>query len=809
MIANHGLGWFALALLTVFCTSFAMGQQTTPSSVRDEEEPSSCSRQPIEDHFREFGAEALQGQERIWSAPLHFRVRDSIWVGPLAGVTAGLIAFDKDIEKHVDGSQARTSQRVGDAAVVAELGTAGLFCILGTARDAPHARETGVLSYQAAVASLIVSSALQGITGRARPDDVPAGGSFWAGGSSFPSDHATVAWSIASVVAHEYPGWATQLLAYGTATTVSVSRITGRKHFASDVFVGSSLGWLIGRGTFLVHQDRVLPGTTWNELPRKVERVRDPIRQASPYVPVDSWVYAAVDRLSALGYAPSGLQNLRPWTRLEFADLLQQAALAQPSASEEVGTLYRDLQAEFAADELVLQGGPNVRASIDAVYNRVTTMAGPPLTDGLHFGQTLINDYGRPYQRGLNNFTGFSTEAEAGSFTFHVSGEYQHSPAAASPSDSVRSAIASSDGLPAIPASGYSGTNQFRLLDSYIALNLGGWQASFGKQSAWWGPDTGGDLMFSDNAEPITMLRLNRVLPFKLPGVLRILGRVQSDSFLGQLAGYNFLRLGPSFVVTGSYEHPIDPQPYIWGQKFAFQVTSNLQLGVSVTTVFAGLGRPLTLDTFLQTFSLNGNAQRTEPGDRRTGFDFSYRIPGLRRWLILYNAALSEDELNPIAYPRRSAMNPGVYFPQIPGLHGVDLHGEAVYTDLPSDPRRAVFYTNMHYVGGYTNNGQIIGSWVGPEARGYQLWANDWRSGQNKIQIGYRRQTVDPSYIGGGHLQDINGTYEFLLRSGLRVKAGMQYERWSFPVLADAPKSNLALSLQFTYHAPRLSTEKR
>jgi hypothetical protein len=64
--------------------------------------------------------------------------------------------------------------------------------------------------------------------------------------SSFPSGHATASWALARVIAAEYPGWPTRLCAYGFATAISVSRITGRRHFPSDVVVGSTFGYLIG-----------------------------------------------------------------------------------------------------------------------------------------------------------------------------------------------------------------------------------------------------------------------------------------------------------------------------------------------------------------------------------------------------------------------------------------------------------------------------------------------------------------------------------------------------------------------------------
>jgi membrane-associated phospholipid phosphatase len=60
-------------------------------------------------------------------------------------------------------------------------------------------------------------------------------------------------WAFAHVVAGQYNGLATNLLVYGAATTVSVSRVVARQHFPSDVIVGSTLGWLVG-GYVLHHR---------------------------------------------------------------------------------------------------------------------------------------------------------------------------------------------------------------------------------------------------------------------------------------------------------------------------------------------------------------------------------------------------------------------------------------------------------------------------------------------------------------------------------------------------------------------------
>jgi len=91
-------------------------------------------------------------------------------------------------------------------------------------------------------------------TNRQRPESGDHDGAFWEGGKSFPSGHAISSWTMASVVAHEYRSPWIEVAAYGTASAVSVARFTGKNHFASDVLVGSTLGYLIGR--FVVHRHR-------------------------------------------------------------------------------------------------------------------------------------------------------------------------------------------------------------------------------------------------------------------------------------------------------------------------------------------------------------------------------------------------------------------------------------------------------------------------------------------------------------------------------------------------------------------------
>ncbi len=54
---------------------------------------------------------------------------------------------------------------------------------------------------------------------------------------------------------------------------------------------------------------------------------------------------------------------------------------------------------------------------VESVYTRLMGVGGPVLRDSFHLGQTIYNDYGRPYATGFNNVTGFESVNEYGRFS--------------------------------------------------------------------------------------------------------------------------------------------------------------------------------------------------------------------------------------------------------------------------------------------------------------------------------------------------------------------------------------------------------
>ena len=131
-------------------------------------------------------------------------------------------------------------------------------------------KNTTLLATQSYLTSGIWVAALKWVSGRARPSYYNTlnneNESIWHGllfqykrnsagkrpdgseYSAFPSGHSTAAFAVATVYAEEYKSkpWI-PVIAYSSASLIALSRITENKHWASDVIVGSMLGYVCGK----------------------------------------------------------------------------------------------------------------------------------------------------------------------------------------------------------------------------------------------------------------------------------------------------------------------------------------------------------------------------------------------------------------------------------------------------------------------------------------------------------------------------------------------------------------------------------
>jgi hypothetical protein len=173
-------------------------------------------------------------------------------------------------------------------------------------------------------------------------------------------------------------------------------------------------------------------------------------------------------------------------------------------------------------------------------------------------------------------------------------------------------------------------------------------------------------------------------------------------------------------------------------------------------------------------------------------------LPKLRDWVTFYGDAFAEDQFSPIAYWDRSAIRGGLYFPHLPKLQRLDLRVEGVYTDIPAGGAlsRGFYYFNFRFKEGYTNDGQLLGSWIGREGQGAQAWANYWFSPRDRLQINFRHQKVSQQFVpGGGSLTDVGVRGDYWPSEILGLSCAVQYERWAFPIIKLGAQRDISASI--------------
>jgi hypothetical protein len=561
----------------------------------------------------------------------------------------------------------------------------------------------------------------------------------------------------------------------------------------------------------------------------------------SPYIPVDSWVYPAVLRLYSLGFVDNVFLGMRPWTRASVGHMVEEAGAriddadagaATDEAQDIYDALMHELRYDMAGPCLPYQGN----SRIESVYTVARGISGTPLRDSYHLGSTIINDYGRPYENGFNNYSGASGYAAAGRFVLYVRGEFQGAPSAAGYFPALAQMLSTVDGTTylnpttgtpynqaTIPMGPIATTTDGRFIEAYVSAHVLNHEISFGKQDEWLGPGLGGGMAYSNNAENIYSFRINRVEPLHIPLLSRLTGPFRYDFLAGSLRGHTYM---PNPANPGGVNpdlpNVINPgNPWVHVEKISFRPTENLEFGFERTVIWGGQGHaPITIHTFLKSFvsmsSPGGNTKngRDDPGARFGAFDFSYRLPFVRKWLTLYTDSEVHDDVSPADAPRRAAYRPGLYLSHVPGIPKLDLRVEAASTDpsssdhasqnsYPSHYGRFMYYEGFQKQG-YTNQGQLFGDWIGREDKGGQAWITYHLSGNEWLQVGWRNQKATTYFIPGGTtLNDINFQVVKRLGKDFEVNGNFALEHWKAPIYLFGQQTVTTTTIHLTWFPGR------
>jgi hypothetical protein len=254
-----------------------------------------------------------------------------------------------------------------------------------------------------------------------------------------------------------------------------------------------------------------------------------------------------------------------------------------------------------------------------------------------------------------------------------------------------------------------------------------------------------------------------------------------------------------------------DPNsPWFHLEKVSFKPTENLEFGFERATIWGGKDHtPITVHTFLKSFfsfqnvTLEEKLSRSDPGARFGAFDFSYRVPFLRKWLTLYSDSSVHDDVSPLSAPRHAAIRPGLYLARIPYASHLDLRVEAADTDPPTGRSQGGSYLFTEFIQrqGYTNKGFMLGDVIGRESKGGQAWLTYHLSPSDQVQFSWRSAKASSDFIPGGTTQNIfklSAVKHF--RNTLEAQGYVQFERWSAPIYKSGYNNDITAALQLTWY---------
>lgn len=226
----------AVALAVMLCGSPAVAQQAG----------SGCASEST----HQVTTEGKGFVRALESAPRDaIRPRNLKWELPVAAAAGLLIAEgDRPAADRIQGASIqKLARRWSNIGLYSEMATGGILWGVGCIGHKESLRSNGLAVLAAMGTALAVDGGLKLAFNRQYPYQPGSRGEFWEGGRSFPSGHAMTSFAFAAAIAHRYPHrrwvkWA----AYALATGVALSRYPGKKHYLSDILVGSTLGYVIG-----------------------------------------------------------------------------------------------------------------------------------------------------------------------------------------------------------------------------------------------------------------------------------------------------------------------------------------------------------------------------------------------------------------------------------------------------------------------------------------------------------------------------------------------------------------------------------
>jgi membrane-associated phospholipid phosphatase len=193
----------------------------------------------------------------VLASPAEWNKNDILRFSVIIGGGLILYVLDEDIQTRVLDKRTESNENI--SRFISDFGH-GLFIgglalslyAAGEIADNYSFRKTGLLCLESWLTAGAIALCIKTVMGRARPytGKGPMVFNPFASGSgnhSFPSGHAVSVFAAASVIAGQTDNTLIDIFSYSMATAVALSRVYNNQHWVSDVFIGSALGYFVGK----------------------------------------------------------------------------------------------------------------------------------------------------------------------------------------------------------------------------------------------------------------------------------------------------------------------------------------------------------------------------------------------------------------------------------------------------------------------------------------------------------------------------------------------------------------------------------
>jgi len=445
------------------------------------------------------------------------------------------------------------------------------------------------------------------------------------------------------------------------------------------------------------------------------------------------WTYDALIKLALAGWVERPVLATKPMGRMEVARLVAEAQKKREGKGgegDELAWLLEDLKEEFREELSIIEEearGLKPRPRIVEPVERVQVRSGYAEND-----IRLENSQGELLREGLNSRFAFSSRAQLGDFL----SLYGHPEFLLNEEES-----------------------KGRLVEGYLKLTYYNVELEVGRESVWWGPGFHGAMLFSNNAEPLDLVKLSSAEPFPLPWFLKSLGPVKLTFFLARL------------------EKDRDfPRAKLAAWRINFTPSPLIEVGVARVVEFGGKGRPTVKWQDIPKILVESNDKPESKFNTNQiySIDATLRLRDIARYVPIARDLEVYGELGvddtcceDVFWPLKPAFLVGMYTPNLFQRPNMDFRVEYTLTTSYS-------FTHGIYSTGYSYKGNPIAHFIG--TKGDDLYMRFTRRLDKNWLLGME---ADNATVGSTQADQAFGTKEKRRFAGIDIS--YRYSRsWSF-----------------------------